>query len=150
MHADRIWYLILNSNRARILRGLPAEHEPDEAELSLQSRHRHLRGHLQDRPTRTFSIGSPGRRSGVEPAADPVREDTLRFLRDVKEFLGTEQKAHAFDGLVVVAPPETLGLWREDLGEPLSSAIRAELARNLMRQSAHELVETLRDLRSGF
>jgi len=146
MRAERIWYLVLNSNRARILRGLPAEHEPDGTELSLQSRHHHLRDHLQDRPTRSFSSGSSGRRSGVEPGSDPVREDTLRFLRDVREFLGSEQKAQAFDGLVVVAPPETLGLWREELSASLASTIRAEVAKNLMRQSAHDLVLTLRDL----
>lgn len=149
MRAERVWYLVLNSNRARILRGLPAPHEPAEAELSLQSRHHHLRDHLQDRPTRTYAIGSPGRRSGVEPASDPVREDSLRFLHDVQEFLSAEQRAQAFDGLVVVAPPETLGLWREGLSEPLALAIRAEVAKNLVRQSSHELVETLRQLPGG-
>lgn len=149
MCAERIWYLVLNSNRARILRGLPAEHEPDGAELSLQSRHKHLRDHLQDRPTRTYSVGSPGRRSRVEPGSDPVREDTFRFLREVAEFLDNERRADAYDGLVVVAPPETLGLWRETIGEPLAATIRDEVAKNLMRQSAHDLVKTLRDLGSA-
>ena len=149
MHGQRIWYLVMNSNRARILRGLPAEHEAADAELTLQSRHHHLRDHLQDRPTRSYSAASPGRRSGVELGSDPVREDTMRFMRDVQDFLTNEQKALAFDALVVVAPPETLGLWREALGEPLLSAIRVEVAKNLVRQSAHELVETLRQLRNG-
>lgn len=148
MGAQRIWYLVMNSNRVRILRGLSAEHEALGAELSLQSRHHHLRDHLQDRPTQSYSSASPGRRSGVELGSDPVRDDTLRFLRDVQDFLIDEQKAQAFNTLVVVAPPETLGLWREVLAEPLQSAIRAEVPKNLIRQSAHELVETLRQLRN--
>lgn len=149
MHSERIWYLVMNSNRARILRGLPKPHEAAASELSLQSRHHHLRDHLEDRPTRSFSSASPGRRAGVEPGSDPVREDTLRFLRDVHEFLADECKVKAFDGLAVVAPPETLGLWREVLAEPLQSVIRSEVAKNLVRQSAHELVESLRRLPDG-
>jgi len=149
MHTARIWYLVMNSNRARILRGLPHPHEAAASELSLQSRHHHLRDHLEDRPTRSFSSASPGRRSGVEPSSDPVREDTVRFLHDVQDFLTGECKAKAFDGLVVVAPPETLGLWREVLAEPLRSVIRSEVAKNLVRQSAHELIESLRHLQYG-
>lgn len=149
MHVQRIWYLVMNSNRARILRGLPAEHEVEDTELSLQSRHHHMRDHLQDRPTRSYSSASPGRRSGVEPGSDPVQEDTLRFMRDVRDFLSDEKKAQAFDALVVVAPPETLGMWRDVVVEPLQSAIRAEVARNLVRQPMHELIETLRQLRNG-
>lgn len=149
MQAERIWYLVMNSNRARILRGLPRPHEVAPPELSLQSRHHHLRNHLEDGQTRSFSSASPGRRAGVELGSDPVREDTMRFLRDVQEFLVDECKAHTFDGLVVVSPPETLGLWREVLAEPLQSAIRAEVAKNLVRQSAHELVESLRRLQEG-
>jgi len=149
MHADRVWYLVMNSNRARILRGLPQPHEAAASELSLQSRHHHLRDHLEDRPARSFSSASPGRRSGVEPGSDPVREDTVRFLRDVQDFLTGECKAQAFDRLVVVAPPETIGLWREVLVEPLRSVIQSEVAKNLVRQSAHELVETLRRLKDG-
>lgn len=149
MHVQRIWYVVMNSNRARILRGLPVEHEVAEAELSLQSRHHHLRDHLQDRPTRSYSSASPGRRSGVELGSDPVREDTMRFLRDVQDFLTDERKSQAFDTLVVVAPSETLGLWREVVAEPLQSVIQAEVQKNLVRQSAHELVETLRQLRNG-
>lgn len=149
MQAERIWYLVLNSNRARILRGLPKPHEAAPSELSLQSRHHHLRDHLEDRPARSFSSASPGRRAGVEPGSDPVREDTMKFLRDVQEFLVVERTANAFDGLIVVAPPETLGLWRDVLAEPLQSAIRAEVAKNLVRQSAHELIESLRRLPNG-
>lgn len=149
MQGERIWYLVMNSNRARILRGLPRQHEAAASELSLHSRQNHLRHHLEDRLTRSFSPASPGRRSTVEPGADPVREDTLRFLRDVQDFLTDECKAHAFDGLVVVAPPETLGLWREVQAEPLQSAIRGEVAKNFVRQPSHDLIESLRGLEGG-
>lgn len=149
MHGERIWYLVMNSNRARILRGLPAPHENSVAELSLHSGHHRLRDHLEDRPTRSFSPASPGRRSGVEPGTDPVREDTLRFLQEVRAFLLAECEAKAFDELVVVSPPETLGLWRDVLAEPLKSAVRAEVPKNLVRLPTHELIDSLRQIGNG-
>jgi protein required for attachment to host cells len=118
MKHERIWYVVMNSNRARILRGLPEPHAPAASELSLQSRHLRLRDHLQDRPTRSFSSGSPGRRSAVEVSSDPLREDLLRFLHDVQDFLAGERQADAFDSLVVVAPDEVIGLWRQALKDP--------------------------------
>ena len=145
MDQERIWYVVMNSNRARILRGLPEPHAPAASELSLQSRHLRLRDHLQDKPTRSFSSGSPGRRSAVEPSSDPLREDLLRFLHDVQDFLAGERQANAFDSLVVVAPAEVIGLWRQALHEPLASVIRAELRKNLIHLSAHDLIEVLRD-----
>lgn len=146
MKHERIWYVVMNSNRARILRGLPEPHAPAASELSLQSRHLRLRDHLQDRPTRSFSSGSPGRRSAIEPSSDPLREDLLRFLHDVQDFLAGERQADAFDGLVVVAPDEVIGLWRQALKDPLASAIRTELHKNLIHLSAHDLIEVLRDM----
>ena len=119
MDQERIWYVVMNSNRARILRGLPEPHAPAASELSLQSRHLRLRDHLQDKPTRSFSSASPGRSSAVEPSSDPLREDLLRFLHDVQDFLAGERQANAFDSLVVVAPAEVIGLWRQALHEPL-------------------------------
>ncbi len=144
MKHERIWYVVMNSNRARILRGLPEPHAPAASELSLQSRHLRLRNHLQDRPTRSFSSGSPGRRSAVEVSSDPLREDLLRFLQDVQDFLAGERQADAFDSLVVVAPDEVIGLWRQALKDPLASSIRAELHKNLIHLSAHDLIEVLR------
>lgn len=144
MHKERIWYVALNSNRARILRGLPLPSEVAGAELVLQSRHHRLRNHLSDSPTRSFPAGSPGRRGGVEPGSDPVREDTLRFREEVQAFLDTERQCRTFDGLVIAAPPETLGLWRECAPAELKAVIRAEIPKNLVRQTPPELVKTLR------
>lgn len=146
MPTERIWYLVMNSNRARILRGLPHPHEAAAAELVLQSRHHKLRDHLEDRPTRSYSAGSPGRRSAVEPSSDPVKEDTVRFLKEVIAFMTGELQAQAFDGFVVVAPPEVLGLWRDELAAPLMSAVHREVPRNFVRMSSHDLIEALRDV----
>lgn len=144
MTRERIWYVVMNSNRARILRGLPEPHVAAGSELSLQSRHHKLRDHLDDRPTRSFSSGSLGQRSAVEPGSDPLREDLVHFLTDVQDFLTAELRANAFDGLVIVAPAEVIGLWRQVVNDPLAAAICAELRKNLVHLSAHDLIDVLR------
>lgn len=140
------WYVVLNGSRARILRGLPPPHETARAEISLRSTQRTLREHLADRPARTHSPAGGGRRTAVEPASDPLREDTRRFLLEVFDFLEQERRAGAFERLVVVGGPDVVGLWRETVPHSLSDVVDHQIIRNLVRLSAHELVVALRAL----
>ena len=55
MEPKRVWYVVMNSNRARILRGLPPPHVAAEAELTMHSGRHKLREFLNDRPTRSYS-----------------------------------------------------------------------------------------------
>jgi len=64
----------------------------------------------------------------------------------VQAFLEGELRADAFNSLVMVASPEILGLWRDELSGPLQPAIHGEVPKNLVRLPSDELVETLRTL----
>ncbi|MCC7319363.1 MAG: host attachment protein [Rubellimicrobium sp.] len=145
MHVDRIWYLVMNSTRARIVHGLAAPRQQPAAETVIEAGGRSLRDTLDAPPTRSFSSGSPGRRSGVEPGTDPLREDALRFVRAVVRELEDRHEAGEFDALVVIAAPEILGHWRDEVDPPLRHAVRRELARNLVPVPAQDLAEALRE-----
>ena len=54
------------------------------------------------------------------------------------------QQAPAIAPSVIVAPAEVIGLWRQVLNDPLAAAIRAELRKNLVHLSAHDLIDVLR------
>lgn len=144
MEPKRIWYLVMNSNRARILRGLPLPHVAADAELALQSGRQKLRDFLNGHPTCSYSSSPPDHRSAIHLASDPVREDTIRFIRDVLDFLTAQRKADAFDELVVVAPDDTLGLWRDEVSAPVAETIRGEVAKNYVRLTPVELGTAIR------
>lgn len=146
MKTERIWYVVMNAHRARILRGLPGPHQPAPVEITMQAPRRTLRDALRDRPTRSFSSGSDGRRSGVEPGTDPLREDATSFLREVFDYLSDQNAAHSFDGLVLVASPEIVGLWRNAIPDGLKPMVRSEIAKNIVRLPVNELAPALRDL----
>ncbi|WP_071672695.1 host attachment protein [Nioella nitratireducens] len=144
MKPERIWYVVLNSHRLRILRELPRPGDAAGPEITWHSPQRHLREALHDRPTRSFSSAGDGRRSGVEPGSDPVREDERMFLRQVFGLLGEERDRESYDSLVLFASPEIMGLWREMVPDRLNRLVTRDLVRNFVRLTTPDLVTAIR------
>lgn len=149
MKPDRTWYVVMNGGRSRILRSLPGSHEPTPAEITMQGSNRELRDVYDDRPTRSFSSAGGGRRSSVEPSSDPLEEDARIFIRDVQNYLEEQQRADAFDKLVVIAPANAIGRWRAEISDGLQARVQKEYVKNLMPLSSHELVGAIRALFSN-
>jgi protein required for attachment to host cells len=68
---------------------------------------------MSDKPGRTFA-SSPTNygRSAKEPRTNPKRVEAEKFAREIGHRLATHLDAHAFDDLVIAAPPKFLGLLR--------------------------------------
>lgn len=131
MPTGPIWYLVMNSCRLRILRGLPGANGPAVTELAMQSGRPFLRDFLRDLSHRKPEQASSG--------FDPVRADTVLFLHEIAEFLIAQRHGNGFAALVLVAPPEVLALWHTEVPGDLQSAVRCEVARNLVRLPARDL-----------
>ncbi len=125
------WYLILTSTRARIVRGLPAAGEPVLPELVLRAPNRKLRDIMAAKPGRSFSSGSAGRRSAIEPGSDPIRQDAVDFVHEVIATLEALRSAGDFHSLTIFAAPDMLGLLRQDVPSRLKPLIAGEFAKNL-------------------
>ncbi len=135
----RIWYLVMNASRLRILRGLPGAGSAAVAEVTLQSGRQALRAYLRER------AGSGGALARVNGrTVDLVREDTIRFLEEIADFLVTQRRGDGFWALVLVAPPEVIELWHHVMPEAVLEAVRCEVARNLVRLPAPELGQAIR------
>lgn len=144
MKPERIWYIVMNSNRARILRQLPDVGGHAPLEITMQAVRQNLRHRLRDKPTRSFSTAGGGRRSAVEPPCDPLRDDAVAFLHDVFRYLQDEQAIGAFDGLVLIGSPDIVGLWRDELPAALKASVRCEITKNLVRLPIAELAPAVR------
>ncbi|MFY0311311.1 host attachment protein [Leisingera sp. D0M16] len=147
--SERIWYVVMNTSRARILRQLPSVRSQAAAEITMQSARRNLRDVLQNKPTGSFSSARDGRRSGGESGSDPLQEDARAFLEEVLSFLDEQHRLHAFDGLVLITPPGCADLWRAKLPGTLRDCVRKEFHKNLVRLSSAELAAAVRALVSG-
>ena len=139
---NRIWFLVLNSHQAHVLRDLPERGRPDSFQLSADETR--LRDHLSGRLTRSQASARDGRRVAVVPGTDPVKEDRRRFLRNVCDEL--EHRMDQFDALAVVAPADVMGLWREICPDGLAARVQAEKVRNLAGLPVSELAEALKAL----
>lgn len=141
-----VWYVVMNAHEALILRDLRELHDPEHRETMLGGPAPRLRDMYSDRPTRSFASAGGGRRSAVAPHGDPMRDAARSFLRDVFDYLERRRMAGAFNGLVLIGAPDTVGLWREVMPGALRSCIRREVARNLVNLPGEKLIPAVRAL----
>ena len=139
MHVRRMWALVADGNRARIVRGVGSKSEDAPAgELTLHFDKKRLGEIMADKPGRAFSsVG--GRRSAMEYASDPVREEGLHFAQEIAALLGRHLKAGEFDALLVYAAPRMLGFLRDAIPEALKSVIVSESDKDLTKLPEAEL-----------
>ena len=145
MRTPRLWVIVMNTHKARILHDLREPHHPEHVETVLEVPDRKLRDVLRDRPGRAYS-STGGMRSAMEPSTDPLREDTVEFLRDLFEHLEKRHTAKEFDELALICPPDVLGLWRDTVPDSLKDCLRHEVTKNLLKLPEAELMPAVRDL----
>lgn len=96
-----------------------------------------------DRPGRSFDRAGQGRHA-MEPRVDVHEEESARFARQIADTLAENQRAGAYDRLIVIAAPKLLGHLREALSEPVRRSVAAEIDKDLTGYDAAQLTEWLR------
>jgi protein required for attachment to host cells len=107
----------------------------------------------QDNPaTRDQATDSAGRASspqgGVQSSVEPtdfhqIEED--RFAADAADFLKTGALKNAYDSLIVVAPPKTLGELRKHYHKEVTSRLKAELDKDLTGHPIKDIEKALQN-----
>jgi protein required for attachment to host cells len=142
-HHKRTWALVMNATRARIVRDIHQRPGEAQTELVLKTEAHKLKDIMSDRPGRSFSSGSAGRRSAMAYGSDPLEEDERVFARQVLTLLDTHRRSEDFDALAIYAEPHTLGMIRKEMPAGLRDLVVKEVAKNLVHLSPHDLQETL-------
>jgi protein required for attachment to host cells len=147
MKRQRIWVLVADGARARILRDVLSAGEPPGAcdDLVFHAERRQLREIMADKPGRSFA-SSGARRSAMEYHSEPVREEDRAFASMLAHTLHNHHLAKDFDQLVVAAAPQMLGDLRQAFPESLRKVIAAEIPQDFTKLPAHELRNVLRKL----
>ena len=144
MKPIRTWIVIADGVRCRVVTndgpGRGIEPRPD---LDFRSEQRRLRDIMSDRPGRATGVVGKGRHA-VAYSSDPVREDERTFARSLVDLLEAESAANAFDRLVLIAPPQTMGDLRSMLPKRLQDLVSKEITKDLTKLPIQRLEEHLR------
>lgn len=150
MRGTRTWALVMSGVHARILRDVEDAEADEPVDLVSRAVSTHLRDIQSDKPGRSFSSGSGGRRSAIEPGSDPVHRDMQDFASDAADYLERHRRAGDFTRLAVFAEPKMLGIVRDEFPEALWATVVLDLPTNLIGLEPRELRERVLDhLRSG-
>lgn len=129
MKPTTTWIVIADGARARVMQNVGPGKGIDAVEgLTFEGDHAPSIEIMADKPGRTFdSVGNA--RHAMEPSSDPHTELKARFLKTVSSAL--QQKIDDYDRLVLVAPPQALGLLRKSLPAAAAGKVTAELGKDL-------------------
>jgi protein required for attachment to host cells len=99
----------------------------------------------RERPSRTHeSVGEV--RHGIEPRTNARRMLKRRFAAHVAEKLEVAHAVHAFDRLVLVAPPEMMGDLRRCLSKSVAELVIADVAKDLVKVPDKDVRQHLDDV----
>jgi len=140
---SKTWILVAESSRAKIF-----EQESPRGDLREMEAFDHSASRMNDvdlvssAPGRTFDSKGMARHS-IEPETDPKVNEAHIFAHLLAQRLNKDLENHHFNKLVVIAPPEFLGILRDSFSAHVNKIIAAEINKNLVRESAEKIQEHL-------
>ncbi len=137
------WIVVADSSAARIF----AADEPvgpiKEIESITHPEGRMLARELtSDLPGRAFDSAGHGRHT-MESEVGPRQQAAIEFASFLAKRLEKARVQRDFEHMILVSPPDFLGLMRKALGADLQRLVVLELDRNLVKLSPKELRERL-------
>lgn len=145
MRKRKTWVLVADGARARAFKLNREDKILEPAwQHELVGSNRPSRAIGSDRPGRTFDSAGEGRHA-KEPPTDPARYEKERFAREVIRKLEGERRRHAFQALVIVAPPQFLGDLRAVMSDPLTECVSSEINKDLSKLKPAEIFVHIKD-----
>ena len=149
---NRTWLLVCDASRAHLLE------EKEENQFShLESfEHAESRAKVRDlmadqngrKPDGKVG-GSSGHRPGAAPDTDPKEVEAQKFARELAQRLEKGLDDHAYDALILAAPPHFLGLLRGELGDQVSKRVEASIDKDYVSLETRELGKRIQDQRAA-
>lgn len=133
MKSIRTWVLIADGARARILENVgPGRDLIANERFVFDGDHSATHDLVSDREGRSYSSHGPGR-SAIDARTDPHRELKRTFAQHLADVLTRELDDNAYDRLIIVAAPVTLGDLRAALPQKVAALVAAEIAKDLTK-----------------
>ncbi len=97
-----------------------------------------------DAPGRAFDSTGSGRHA-MENEVDAKKMESIRFAKQLCDFLQEQSRTGAYDKLVLAAPPQFLGLLRDNLDKGVREKISAEVDKDLANETPDDIRDHLPD-----
>jgi protein required for attachment to host cells len=136
---NKTWVLVAESSRAKIL-----EQEHPHGELHELAGFDHAASRLYDKdlvssePGRSFDSKGYGRHA-ITSEIDPKEHEVEVFAHQLAHHLEQHCEKKNFNKLVVIAPPEFLGILRHTFSEHLNKITAASVNKNLVHETAENI-----------
>ncbi len=139
------WVVVADRSRARIFQTDGGADRLQEVEDLLNPQ-----GRLDDADLRSDAkgryYGKGERQQGhtAEPNVSKEEHDEELFSREVSQLLDRGCDTQRYDSLVMVAPPEFLGLLRRQLSKRVEQRVRQQLDKGLANRSEQQIRDYLK------
>ncbi|XXX73042.1 host attachment protein [Sorangium sp. So ce134] len=159
--ARKTWILVSDASRAQLYREEPAgkgftlleSYNHDESRARVRDLMADAHGRKPNgTPGGNGNISGGGGtylgRPGAAPDTDPKEVEKQKFAQELAEVLEKGLNEHAYDALVLIAPPHFLGLLRSTVSKQVSNRIETSVDKDLSWLDEPRLTERLRELRA--
>jgi protein required for attachment to host cells len=142
------WFVAADGGRARIFEIIDPERHLREIEsLDHPEGRAHNRDLKSDAQGRYFSHGRGPRAHSATRQVTPVQHEAELFAKTLARRLDKALSERRYDKLYLIAPPEFLGLLRENLGKKTRQATAEEIGKDLSRLAVGDLERRIRPYR---
>jgi len=143
MKPVRTWIVVADGGQARfLLNEGPGKGLAPAIKQKAEEARKPTREVGSDRPGRVHDRFGPGRHTMV-PRVDWHQFEKQKFAREMAAILDGAAEKRAFDRLVLVAPPKTLGTLRSAIRKNTAKLVTAEVPKDLTQVTVGELPDHL-------
>ena len=141
------WILVSNASRARLF-SVPRKGQAWTLVRELEHPESRLKGQdiMSDAPGRVQQSFGAGSRPAMEPTTPPKEVEAERFALELANVLDDGHGQNAYARLVLVAPPQFLGLLRKSIGNQVAKRVTASLDKDLTEVKDIDLPERIADV----
>jgi len=142
----KTWILVADASRARLFE---SNKKTGPWELIEEFEHpaSAAKGHdiVADKFGRVQQSVADGTRSAMEPSTDPKEVEAMRFAQKLAAVLEQGHGCNAYGRLVLVAPPEFLGMLRKAIPATVAHRVAASVNKDLTQVPDRLLPQRLAD-----
>lgn len=121
------WYIVIHQAGAQVF-----EQENVSEDLLFKCEIPNPDGKLKDQEIATDKRGyTDNGKNSYSWTTNPAEQESVKFAKEISEFLKKEDSKKSFETLTIVAAPQMLGKVRSELPSSVKQKVREEISKNL-------------------